>query len=144
MHPPVRDPNTLSTLIQTSSSSAQPLLTLWTASWCSTCRQILPLIQDLIEKEKVGEAHGGVGFVEVEYDAPGNEEGGMRYMINSVPTLLAFSRGEAQVESKVVKKGELADREFLRGWVEREARRGGEGGAGGQGILGALFGRRSV
>jgi thiol-disulfide isomerase/thioredoxin len=79
----VRDPDTLQTLILSSASSRRPLITLWTASWCSTCRQVLPLIQELIEQEKVGEAEGGVGLVEVEYDAPGNEEGGMRYMVSA-------------------------------------------------------------
>lgn len=39
---------------------------------------------------------------------------------------------------------EMKDREFLRRWIENEARRGGEGGAGGSrsgvGLLGGLLG----
>ncbi|MCJ1302356.1 hypothetical protein MMC08_005159, partial [Hypocenomyce scalaris] len=60
--------------------------------------------------------------------------------ITSVPTLMAFSRQEAQLMTKVTGVSELEDRGFVRGWIEAEARRGGEGGAGGRGILGVLFG----
>ncbi|KAI9754606.1 MAG: MCM DNA helicase complex subunit [Chaenotheca gracillima] len=84
-----------------------------------------------------------VSFAEVEIDAPDNGQLGMRYMINSIPTLLAFSRGEAQIETRVSAVRDLKDREFLKAWIEQEANRGGEGGAGGGGggILGGLFGR---
>lgn len=96
------------------------------------------MIQDLISKEGVGEESGGVSFVEVEMDSPdlGGLAGiGMRYGIRSIPTLLAFDRQEAQVETKVERLAELKDRRFLVEWIEREARRHGKGGAGG-----SLFG----
>lgn len=44
---------------------------------------MLPQLQRLVE-EGVGEAEGGVAFVEVEYDAPGNGEAGMRYMVSEL------------------------------------------------------------
>lgn len=65
--------------------------------------------------------------------------------INSIPTLLSFSRGEAQLGTKVTSVEEMKDREFLRRWIREEARRGGKGGArsgggGGGGLFGKLFG----
>jgi len=55
---------------------------------------------------------------------------------------LAFSRGEAQLGTRLTSVERLGDREFLRGWIREEARRGGEGGVGvGGGGGGGLFGR---
>ena len=34
----------------------------------------------------------------------------------------------------------MKDREFLRLWIQEEARRGGAGGAGGGGLFGGMFG----
>lgn len=45
-----------------------PLITYWTMSWNSQGNK--SLIKSLIEDEGVGEAEGGVGYVEVEMDAP--------------------------------------------------------------------------
>lgn len=59
--------------------------------------------------------------------------------ITSIPTLLAFRRQEAQQKTRVTSVEEMGDGEFLRMWIEEEARRGGEGGAGG-GLFGGLFG----
>ena len=63
--------------------------------------------------------------------------------ITSLPTLMAFSRQEAQLETRTSSVNEMKDWEFLARWIEREARRGGDGGAGGgpSGWLGGLFGR---
>ena len=57
-----------------------------------------------------------------------------------MPTLLAFSRQEAQTETKVTKVAELRDREFLRGWIREVARRGGRMGGGGGKSFGGWFG----
>lgn len=92
------------------------------------------MIQELIEKEGVGEEQGGVSFVEVEMDSPdlGGLAGiGMRYGINSIPTLLAFDRQEPQVETKISRLDDLKNRQFLVKWIEKEAARRGQGGAGG-------------
>ncbi|KXX82602.1 Thioredoxin M-type, chloroplastic [Madurella mycetomatis] len=131
-----------------SSSARTPLLTLWTTSWCSTCRVVAPLMRELVESG-VGEAEGGVGYCTVEYDAPDVMSAGLglTYMINSVPTLLSFDAGEAQVQTKVTDGRQLADRKFLEEWIRAEARRHGNRGAGGPGIgsnlLGGIFGKSS-
>lgn len=59
--------------------------------------------------------------------------------INSVPTLLSFSRQEAQLNTKLTSVDEMKDREFLSLWIRQEAMRGGSGGAGG-GLFGGMFG----
>jgi len=118
------------------------MLTLWTASYCNTCKTVSPIIQDLIESG-VGEAEGGVSFCEVEYDAPDIMASGlgMTYMITSMPTLLGFDRGEAQTETKVVDARKMGDREWMKEWIRTEARRQGMGGGGGgTGLFGGLFG----
>ncbi|KAK0753513.1 hypothetical protein B0T18DRAFT_16880 [Schizothecium vesticola] len=131
-----------------SSSSRTPLLTLWTTSYCPTCRTVEPLLRDLVESG-VGEAEGGVGYCTVEYDAPDVMSSGLglTYMINSIPTLLSFDAQEAQVETKITDGRRLSDRKFLEEWVRSEAKRhggrgGGGGGSGGNplNIFKALFG----
>lgn len=118
------------------------MLTLWTASYCKTCQTVAPIIQELIASG-VGEEEGGVSFCEVEYDAPDIMEAGlgMEYMITSMPTLLSFDRGEAQIQTKVMDARKMGDREWMREWIKMEARRqGGGGGGGGTGLFGGLFG----
>ncbi|KAG8627674.1 hypothetical protein KVT40_003547 [Elsinoe batatas] len=61
--------------------------------------------------------------------------------INSLPTLLAFDRQEAQLETRLTKIEDMKKREFLINWIETEAVRHGQGGAGGKGVLSGLFGR---
>ena len=60
-----------------------------------------------------------------------------------MPTLLAFDRQEAQLETKVTNVQDMTNRRFLIDWIETEAKRHGEGGAGGGGLSGLfkLFGR---
>ncbi|KAK0633693.1 hypothetical protein B0T14DRAFT_414822 [Immersiella caudata] len=130
-----------------SSSARTPLLTLWTASWCPTCRVVSPLLQELIESG-VAEAEGGVGYCTVEYDAPDVMEAGLglTYMINSIPTLLSFDAQEPQVETKITNGRQLSDRKFLEEWIRTEARRHGGRGGGGSGgrpfsVFGAIFGK---
>ena len=138
----IRREDELQTLTLMSASSRVPLITLWMAVWCQNCRVISPIVQELIEKDGVGEAHGGVSFVEVEMDSPdlGGMAGiGMRYGINSIPTLLAFDRQEPQLETKVSRLKDLKNKEFLTRWIETEAARHGQGGAGGRFF--GLFGR---
>jgi hypothetical protein len=61
---------------------------------------------------------------------------GFGVQINSMPTLMAFSRQEAQFDTKLVKPEEMKDEEFMREWLMKEAQRGGRMGGGG----GSLFG----
>ncbi|KAI8632665.1 hypothetical protein F5Y19DRAFT_326463 [Xylariaceae sp. FL1651] len=149
----VRRPDDLHTYQLLSSSARTPLVTLWTASWCGTCRVVAPLVRSVVEAG-VGEAEGGVAFCTVEYDAPdimsasmdgasGGGGLGMTYMITSIPTLLSFDAGEPQTQTKVADARRLADRAFLEEWIRNEARRHGGrggGGGGGDGVLGGLFG----
>ncbi|CAG9995852.1 unnamed protein product [Clonostachys byssicola] len=144
---PVRNTNSLDTYLSVSASSNTPLLTFWTASWCSTCRAVYPLVRSLIE-QGTGEAEGGVNLVPVEFDAPDAQSLAMTYMITSIPTLLAFDarRGEPIRATRVTDGRSLADRQFLTDWIIREAARhssgGGAGGVGGSGSsFGGLFGK---
>ncbi|KAM7220049.1 hypothetical protein V8F06_004563 [Rhypophila decipiens] len=124
-----------------SASARTPLLTLWTTSYCPTCRVVSPLLKELVESG-VGEAEGGVAYCEVEYDAPDVMTAGLglTYMINSIPTLLSFDAQEAQVETKVTDGKQLADRRFLEEWIRNEARRqGNRGGGGGSHRIGGVF-----
>ena len=69
-----------------------------------------------------------------------NSELGMTYMITSMPTLLAFDRGEAMTDTKVTDPKLLRDEVWLKEWIANEARREGSGGGGLRaGIFGALF-----
>jgi len=93
----------------------------------------------------VGEEEGGVSFCEIEYDSQDIMDSGlgMTYMITSMPTLLSFDRGEAQITTKVTDPRLLRDRLWLKEWIKTEARRKGEGGGGGDGggLFGGLFGK---
>lgn len=84
-----------------------------------------------------------MSFCEVEYDSQDIMDSGMGidYMITSLPTLLSFDRGEAQILTKATDLRMLKDREWLKEWIRTEARRRGEGGGGQSGALfGGLFG----
>ncbi|ORY67723.1 uncharacterized protein BCR38DRAFT_456398 [Pseudomassariella vexata] len=147
-HAAVRRPDELQSYLLLSASTRKPLITLWTASYCPTCRVVEPLVQEVIESG-IGEAEGGVNYCIVEYDSPDimADGMGMTYMISSMPTLLSFDAQEAQTATKITDARKLGDREFLQEWIRTEARRGGNrggggggGGVGGMGLLGGLFG----
>ena len=57
-----------------------------------------------------------------------------------MPTLLAFSRQEAQLGTKLTRPENMKDKKSLRQWLETEARGGGASGASGS-LLGDWFGR---
>ena len=138
----LRREDELQTLTLMSASSRVPLITFWMATWCQNCKVVSPLIQELIKEDGVGEEQGGISFVEVEMDSPdlGGLAGiGMRYGINSIPTLLAFDRQEPQLDTKVSRLADMKNKEFLTKWIETEAARQGQGGAGGRFF--GLFGR---
>ncbi|KAJ4983159.1 mitochondrial thioredoxin [Stagonosporopsis vannaccii] len=133
----VRQPQDLHTLTLVNAADNRSLITLWSASWCQTCQTVKPLVKQLIEEERVGEREGGLGFVEVEMDSTLIGDLPITYRITSMPTLLAFSRQEAQFDTRLVRPEEMKNKDFLREWLLTEARRGGrEGGAGGVGLLG--------
>jgi len=59
-----------------------------------------------------------------------------------MPTLLKIDRGEVMEQSRTNDVTKMKDKEWLKAWIEREARRRGEGvGGGGGGVIGSgLFG----
>ncbi|KAH7130396.1 hypothetical protein B0J11DRAFT_523094 [Dendryphion nanum] len=138
----VRTPDDLHTLTMLSATDNRPLITLWSASWCSTCQAVKPLIKELIEDERVGQEEGGLAFAEVELDSPLIGDLGVKYLITSMPTLLSFSRQEPQLETKITRPEQLKNRQFLRDWLLVEAGRGGRAGGSGGSLLGNLFGGR--
>ncbi|KAF1841230.1 uncharacterized protein K460DRAFT_257208, partial [Cucurbitaria berberidis CBS 394.84] len=127
---PVRQPNDLHTLTLLNAADNRSLITLWSASWCQTCQTVKPLIRQLIEEEKIGEREGGLGFVEVLLDSTLIGDLGVQFRISSMPTLLAFSRQEAQFDTRLTKPEDMRNKEFLREWLLTEARRGGRKGGG--------------
>lgn len=78
----IRNKDDFSTLLLLSASSKQSLITLWTASFCPSCSAVAPVIRDVIEKDEIGESEGGVGFAEVEVDAPGLGGLGGEYFVS--------------------------------------------------------------
>ncbi|ESZ91792.1 hypothetical protein SBOR_7822 [Sclerotinia borealis F-4128] len=156
IYTPIRYPTDLTTYLSISTSTSLPLLTLWTTSYCSTCKTIAPLLHNIIESG-TGEAEGGVLYAEVEYDAPDMmDEGlGMRYMVTSVPMLVGFWRGEVmggvsggggggggQGERLRSREIQGMGREGLEEWVRGAARKGSEwreGHPGGEGLFGGLW-----
>ncbi|KAL5113320.1 hypothetical protein ACEQ8H_008815 [Pleosporales sp. CAS-2024a] len=128
---PIRQPHDLHTLTLLNAVDNRTLITLWSAKWCATCQTIRPLILRMIQEERVGESEGGLGYAEVEMDSTLIEDLPVRFRISSMPTLLAFSRQEAQFDTKLVKPEDMRSQDFLREWLLTEARRGGRIGGGG-------------
>lgn len=99
-----------------------------------------PLIREVIEEGWTSQHVNNVGYAEVEFDSPDIGELAQRYMITGIPTLLSFSRQEAQLQTRLTNVNEMRDKAALRQWLEEEAGRGAAGGKGGSSSLGALFG----
>ncbi|KAI9823733.1 MAG: hypothetical protein M1832_002290 [Thelocarpon impressellum] len=141
----VRSVEEFDTVLLLSASARTPLLALFTASWCPSCKTVAPLLRELVGDDGVGESHGGVAYAEIESDAPDVAGLAGRYVVTSLPTLMAFSRQEPQMATRLAAVRDLTDRGFLTAWIEREATRGGAGGAGGAsgpfGAIASLFGR---
>lgn len=57
-----------------------------------------------------------------------------------MPTLLAFSRQEPQLGTKLSRPEQMRNKEFLRKWLIEEAIRGGRKGGSGGGMFGGWFG----
>jgi thiol-disulfide isomerase/thioredoxin len=86
----VRTPNDLHTLTLLSAAENRPLITMWSASWCSTCQAIKPLLKGMIEDERVGQEEGGLGFVEVELDSTLIGDLGIKYLVGGIVCEKAF------------------------------------------------------
>ncbi|KAK6507316.1 hypothetical protein TWF481_005758 [Arthrobotrys musiformis] len=111
---PVRSEDELYTLLMLSTSRRLPLITLWSASWCPSCRTIRPLVQDLVDER----AKSGLllGFAEVEIDLPTTSSLSSRYSINSIPTILAFHKGSA-LDNRIVDTRRARDSRYLANWL---------------------------
>lgn len=67
--------------------SAEPVVVDFTAAWCAPCRALAPVLADLAAR------HAGAVRVAV-VDAEALPEVCQAYRVTSMPTLLAFERGE--------------------------------------------------
>jgi len=122
----IRTPQDLDTLLLLTAASNQPLITLWTTSFCPTSASLKPLLHSLLCDERIGERKStGLGFAEVQMDSSQLGDLVVRYGVSHVPTLLAFERQRVREGSRVVREEELGSGDFLRGWLDRQARRGG-------------------
>ncbi|KAF1919550.1 hypothetical protein BDU57DRAFT_427631, partial [Ampelomyces quisqualis] len=127
---PIRQPNDLHTLTMLNAADNRTLITLWSAKWCTTCQAVAPLLRRMLEDEKVGEREGGLGYVEVEMDSTLIGDLPVVYRVSSMPTLLAFSRQEAQFDTRMARPDEMRNEGILREWLVNEATRGGRKGGG--------------
>ena len=82
------------------------------------------MIRDIIENQHLGEDRGGLAYAEVEFDSPTIGPLARRYAITGIPTLLAFTRGEPQLETRLTDVNEMKDPEMLKLWVLQEALKG--------------------
>ncbi|KAF8429888.1 hypothetical protein BGX38DRAFT_1105153, partial [Terfezia claveryi] len=123
----VRTQDDFQTLIALSTSNNIPLITFWTASWCPTCKIASPLIREIIENPngRYLSKDVKVGYAEVEVDAPDVGYGlGARFLIRSIPTLLAFRRDFPQIDKVLTDKHDLTNRQTLIRWIEDVAKEG--------------------
>ncbi|TFJ95166.1 thymidylate synthase [Platysternon megacephalum] len=67
--------------------SDKPVLVDFWAEWCSPCKQMMPVIDEI-----AGKYGDRVDFYKV--DADNNPDAPTRYMVQGLPTLLIFKNGE--------------------------------------------------
>lgn len=121
------------------------------------CRTISPLLESLVSsrKELPADRFAALAFAEVELDSPDQSNGpvanlGMEYGITSLPTLAGFGGRRAErMTEKVVDTKLMASRERMEAWLDEWMEKGDpsgtgtgtDGGMGGDGLLGRVFGR---
>lgn len=66
--------------------SERPVVVDFWAPWCSPCRVVDPILDDMAEQ------HDGVEFVKLNVDE--NQATAVRYNVLSIPTVILFDRGE--------------------------------------------------
>ena len=77
----VRNLEEFNNYVLLSATNRTAYITLWTASWCASCKTVSPIVKDLIESEGIGEKHGGVSYAEVEIDSPDIGDLPLRYLV---------------------------------------------------------------
>jgi hypothetical protein len=79
----VRNENDFHTALRLSTQINTPLITLWMASYCPSCRTVRPRLLELLANR--GDMDPDVQYVEVELDAQGGGVGelGSRYMVRT-------------------------------------------------------------
>ncbi|KAI5778920.1 hypothetical protein EDC01DRAFT_672659 [Geopyxis carbonaria] len=127
LYDPIENAHDFHTALRLSTTANAPLVTLWTASYCPSCRAVAPTVAAALKET----AHG-VQFAEVRLDAQGGDMGelGLRHMIRSLPTLLAFHRGEAIEELRMTDAKAMGDRRRVDEWLAEVAEKGRAGGSG--------------
>ena len=142
IYTPIRNPASLHETILLSTSSRVPLITYWTASYCPPCKTISPLLNKILTSTTPPcpvDPENKIKFAEVEFDAPDimGSSVPMDFMVNSLPSLLVFDRGE--VVERVTSVQNMSNERWLREWIEEQAKLKGEGSSGSPGIFGGLF-----
>ena len=82
----IRNEFDLHTALRLSTTANTPLITLWTTSYCPSCRSVKAQLEKMFEDR--GDELPDLRFVEVELDAQGGNvaELGSRYMVGPPPT----------------------------------------------------------
>jgi thioredoxin 1 len=80
------------TFDETIQSSAKPVLVDFWADWCTPCKMIAPILEELAKEQP------GIQVAKLDVDA--NPEIAMRFNVMSIPTLLLIQDGE--IKKKIV------------------------------------------
>ncbi|MBO4374506.1 MAG: thioredoxin [Lachnospiraceae bacterium] len=78
----------------------------FSAQWCGPCKMMAPVLEEIS-----GQYEGKVEFFNMDVDE--NQEIAASYMINSIPNLILFKKGEKVSDSIGFKPGEA-----LKAWID--------------------------
>ena len=149
---PIRIPPTFHDYLRVASASNTLLLALFTTSACAPCRQITPLLTDLVNHRTSSpeDKFSALAFAEAELDSADNSNGnmtdlGVEWGITSMPTLIGFGGRRAdRITDRLTDVALMSDKARISEWVDEAMKKGdpfATGGSGGGGLLSRLFGR---